>query len=134
LQHFSDAICPMCERKKGEKMEELIPIVLFITTGLVFSLHVIARHRERQLLIEKEVDVEALKKLYHRPKNLYNTAKWALMLLFGGVGLMVGEILDDGIGRHSDGYAFASVAISIGIGLLVWQKLYGNKEIEESNK
>jgi len=28
----------------------------------------------------------------------------------------------------------ASVAISIGIGLLVWQKLYGNKEIDEENK
>jgi len=115
-------------------MEELIPIILFITIGLVFSLHIIARHRERQLLIEKEVDVEALKRLYHRPKNIYGTAKWALMLLFGGIGLLVGIFLDDGMGRHGDGYAFAAVAISIGIGLLVWQKLYGDKEIEESKK
>ena len=111
-------------------MEELIPIVMFITIGLVFSLHVISRHRERQLLIEKEVDVEALKSLYHRPKNIYTTAKWALILLFGGIGLLVGGYLDDGIGLHGDGYAFASVAISVGIGLLVWQKLYGNKEID----
>lgn len=115
-------------------MEALIPIVLFITIGLVISLHVISRHRERQLLIEKEVDVEALKSLYHRPKNTYATAKWALILLFGGVGLMVGVYLNDGMGRHGDGYAFASVAISVGIGLLVWQKLYGNKEIDQENK
>jgi len=120
--------------KKGEKMEQLIPIVLFITIGLVVSLHIISRHRERQLLIEKEVDVEALKKLYHRPKNIYATAKWALMLLFGGTGLMVGIYINDEVGLYGDGYAFASVAISVGIGLLVWQKLYGNKEIEESNK
>jgi len=115
-------------------MEELIPIVMFITIGLVVSLHLLARHRERQLLIEKEVDVEALKKLYHRPKNMYSTAKYALILLFGGVGLIVGIYISEGIGRHSDGYEFATVAISVGIGLLVWQKLYGNKEIEESNK
>ena len=115
-------------------MEQLIPIVLFITIGLVISLHLIARHRERQLLIEKEVDVEALKKLYHRPKNIYTTAKWALIFLFGGIGLMVGVYISDGIGRHGDEYGFASVAISVGIGLLVWQKLYGNKEIEESNE
>ena len=115
-------------------LEFFIPITLFITIGLVSSLYLISRHRERQLLIEKEVDVEELKRLYHRPKSLYNTAKWALMLLFGGTGLMVGAYLNDGMGRHNDGYAFASVAISIGIGLLVWQKLYGNKEIEEENK
>ncbi len=115
-------------------MEELIPIILFITIGLVISLHLIARHRERQLLIEKEVDVEALKKLYHRPKNIYGTAKWALMLLFGGIGLLVGIISYESMGRYNEGYVFASVFISVGIGLLVWQKLYGNKEIEESNK
>ncbi len=115
-------------------MGELIPIILFITIGLVISLHLIARHRERQLLIEKEVDVEALKKLYHRPKNMYSTAKYALIMLFGGVGLMVGLISYENMGRHNEGYVFASVFISVGIGLLVWQKLYGNKEIEESEK
>ena len=115
-------------------MEQLIPIVMFITIGLVVSLHIISRHRERQLLIEKEVDVEALKKLYHRPKNIYATAKWALMLLFGGTGLMVGINRYESMGGTNEGYVFASVAISIGIGLLVWQKLYGNKEIEESDK
>lgn len=115
-------------------MEELIPIVMFITIGLVVSLHIISRHRERQLLIEKEVDVEALKKLYHRPKNMYSTAKYALISLFGGVGLMVGINRYESMGGNNEGYVFASVAISIGIGLLVWQKLYGNKEIEESDK
>ena len=115
-------------------MGELIPIVLFITIGLVLSLFVISRHRERQLLIEKEVDGETLKSLYPRPKNIYATAKWALILLFGGVGLLVGVYLDDVIGWQCNGYAFASVAISVGIGLLVWQKLYGNKEIDNENK
>ena len=113
--------------------EVLIPLTLFIAIAFVIYFGIRSRHMERMLLIEKDVNVEDLKKLYIKSNgkyNKYNTAKWALIFLFGGTGLFFGiwvaEIM------REDGYAFASVAISVGIGLLVWQRLYGNKQEDES--
>lgn len=107
-------------------MEELIPIILFIIIGFVITFHLMTRSKERQLLIEKNIGVEDLKSLYSKPLNRYNTAKWAFILLFGGIGLFIGIWLNEQTGEH--GYVPASIAVSIGIGLLVWQKVYGDKE------
>ena len=62
-------------------------------------------------------------------KVCYGTARVALVLLFGGVGLFVGIWLSEETGE--DGYVPAAIAVSIGLGLLVWQKLYGDSEPEE---
>ena len=107
--------------------EILIPIVLFLVIGFILSFYIMARHKERQLLIEKEVDAETIKTLYGRIRYKFSTAKWAFIFLFGGIGLFTGIIITDEY-HGNEGYAFASVAISVGIGLLVWQRLYGDKE------
>ncbi len=110
-------------------MGELIPIILFIIIGFVITFHLMTRSKERQLLIEKDFTVEDLKSLYSKPLNHHNTAKWAFILLFGGIGLFIGIWLSEQTGE--DGYALAAIALSIGIGLLVWQKVYGSKEKDE---
>ena len=106
-------------------MDELIPIILFIIIGFVISFYLMTRHRERQLLIEKDFNVEDLKNLYSRSVNYYNTAKWAFILLFGGIGLFIGIWINEQ--TREDGYVPATIAVSIGIGLLLWQKIYGDK-------
>ena len=110
-------------------MDELIPIILFIIIGFVISFHLMTRSKERQLLIEKDISTEDLKILYSKSLNRYRTAKWAFILLFGGVGLFIGIWLNEQTGE--DGYVPAAIAVSIGIGLLVWQKVYGSKEKDE---
>ena len=107
-------------------MEELIPIILFIIIGFVISFHLMTRSKERQLLIEKDISTEDLKILYSKPLNGYNTAKWAFIFLFGGIGLFIGIWLGDQ--TKEDGYIPAAIAVSVGLGLLVWQKVYGDKE------
>lgn len=106
-------------------MGELIPIIMFIVIGFVISFHLMTRHKERHLLIEKGLGIEDLKKLYTKSLSAYNTAKWAFILLFGGVGLFIGIWISDQ--TREDGYILASVAVSVGIGLLLWQKIYGAK-------
>ena len=107
-------------------MEELIPIILFIIIGFVITFHLMTRSKERQLLIEKDINVEDLKSLYSKPLNRYNTAKWALIFLFGGIGMFIGIWLVEQTGVEI--YLPAAIAVSIGTGLLVWQKVYGDKE------
>ena len=107
-------------------MDELIPIILFIIIGFVISFHLMTRSKERQLLIEKDISTEDLKILYSKPLNRYNTAKWALIFLFGGIGMFIGIWLVEQTGV--DIYLPAAIAVSIGTGLLVWQKVYGDKE------
>ena len=106
-------------------MDELIPIILFIIIGFVITFHLMTRSKERQLLIEKDINVEDLKSLYSKPLSRYNTAKWAFIFLFGGIGMFIGIWLVEQTGV--DIYLPAAIAVSIGTGLLVWQKVYGDK-------
>ena len=107
-------------------MGELIPIILFIIIGFVITFHLMTRSKERQLLIEKDISTEDLKILYSNPINRFNTAKWALIFLFGGIGMFIGIWLVEQTGVEI--YLPAAIAVSIGTGLLVWQKVYGDKE------
>lgn len=113
-------------------MGELIPIILFIIIGFVVSFHLMTRHKERQLLIEKGSSIEDLKMLNFKSLSPYNTAKWAFILLFGGGGLFFGIWISEQM--REDGYIPASIAVSVGLGLLLWQKIYGLKVNDEKEK
>ena len=114
-------------------MEELIPIIMFIVIGFVISFYLMTRSKERQTLIEKDINVDDLKRLYSKPFNRYNTAKWAFISLFGGIGIFIGIYIAENLSRGEDGYIPASIAVSVGIGLLLWQKIYGDKANDEEN-
>ena len=113
-------------------MEELIPIILFIIIGFVVSFHLMTRHKERQLLIEKGSSIEDLKMLNFKSLSPYNTAKWAFILLFGGGGLFFGIWISEQM--REDGYIPASIAVFVGLGLLLWQKIYGAKATDDEKK
>ena len=133
MQQFTKRLCPTTETKKKEKLMDeaiFIPITMFIAMAFVIYFFIITRHRERMLLLEKDVNVEDLKSLYTRSKSRYNMAKWALIFLFGGAGLFLGIWINEM--TREDGYAPATVLLFIGLGLLVWQRLYGNKQADES--
>ncbi len=105
--------------------ETWIPIVMFLTTGFVLGLWIISRHKEREMLIEKGFAGDDIKSLYARTHNPYGAAKWAMIFLFGGTGLLVGTIIEEYM--RNDAYVFASVIIFTGAGLLTYQKFYGDK-------
>lgn len=113
-------------------MGDLIPVFLYIVVGLVVTFYLMNRYKERRLLIEKGSGVEDLKILDAKSLTPYNTAKWAFILLFGGVGLFIGIWI--GEQTREDGYIPASIAVSVGIGLLLWQKIYGAKATDDEKK
>lgn len=133
MQQFLCILCPTTEKQKKEKLmneEIFIPMTLFIAIAFVIYFYMMTRHRERMLILEKDVSVEDLKQLFARPKSNYNTAKWALIFLFGGSGLFFGIWLNEM--TREDGYVPAAVLVFIGLGLLVWQRLYGKKGEDNS--
>lgn len=109
--------------------EFLIPITLFISIAVILALWLNTRHNERRMMIEKGLDTEDIKALFHKVSHPYRTVKWAFILMFGGAGLLIGVYISDVM--RNDGYAFAVVFIMTGIGLLVYHKLYGSKLIDD---
>ena len=52
-----------------EVVAVFIPIILFLVTGLVAVVYLYLRSRERQMLIEKNLDAEAIKEFFNNKRN-----------------------------------------------------------------
>ena len=70
-----------------------IPIVFFLVTGLIFVTFFYFRSRERQLWIEKGMDVQAIKELYAGKKDPFILMKFGIIITSFGIGLGLGLIL-----------------------------------------
>ena len=107
---------------------QLIPIVLFIAIAVVFVLYFKWRSAERMAIIEKGLTGEDLRYFYaRRPAHPRNIAKWALIFLFGGVGIAVAVLVSDATGN--EGYGFGIVVLSIGLALLVYYTKFAKTEV-----
>jgi uncharacterized membrane protein len=86
---------------KEQKMQEdviavFIPIVLFVVAGLVIITVVFFKSKEKQLLIEKGIDAETIRALYHKRKTGdYTLAKMGIILFFFGLGLGIGLMIEE---------------------------------------
>ena len=74
-----------------------IPIVLFLVTGLILVVYFYLRSRERQMLIEKNLDAASIKEFFESKKNSdpFRLLKFGVICFFFGLGLGVGLILED---------------------------------------
>jgi len=107
-----------------------IPIVLFLVLGLVFVSYYYFRYRERQMLIEKGLDAESIKQFFDSKKDPNRLLKLGVLCVFFGIGLGVGLMLQDYLGR--DYYVPFSLFTITGIGFVVANlisKKYESKDI-----
>jgi len=72
-----------------------IPIIFILVTGLVIVTMVFFRSREKQLLIEKGLTPEAIKEFFQNKKDDFRLLKIGVVLLFFGLGLGFGLIMED---------------------------------------
>ncbi|HEX2982933.1 MAG TPA: DUF6249 domain-containing protein, partial [Ignavibacteriales bacterium] len=96
-------------------MEELVPIVLFLTTGLVITSFFYLRMRERQALIEKGLSAEQIQAMYVKRPGLqgYTLIKIGIVLVFFGIGLGVGSLFGNYEDNWNDDRAGVLMATSI---------------------
>lgn len=72
-----------------------IPIVFFLVTGLILVTFFYFRSKERQQLIEKGMEAQAIKELYAGKKDPYVLLKFGIIIFTFGLGLGIGLILQD---------------------------------------
>lgn len=76
-----------------------IPIIFTLVTGLVFVTYLFFKSREKQMLIEKGLPPEAIKEFYESKKDPFRLLKIGLIIVFFGIGLGLGMMLEDLTGK-----------------------------------
>ncbi|MFO7445506.1 MAG: DUF6249 domain-containing protein [Ignavibacteriaceae bacterium] len=107
-----------------------IPMVFALVVGLSFVSYSYLKSRERQMLIEKGLSAEDIKKFFEQKKDPYTMMKIGIISVGFGTGLGIGLILQDY--TYQDYWVPFSLFVITGFGFiaanLVASKLNQNKD------
>jgi|GEM_PF-720563 len=73
--------------------EEMIPIILFLVTGIVLVVYFYFRSKDRQLIIEKGMSPEIVNNLFRFRWNPYIWLKVGVVTACGSLGILLGNFL-----------------------------------------
>jgi len=107
-----------------EVVAVFIPIVMFLIIGLIWVTAIYYRSRERQMLIEKGLSAEDMKKFFEQKKDPFWLMKIGIICIFFGIGLGIG--LMSGPEETQEIVTPTSIFIFTGIGFVI-ANIYGNK-------
>ena len=107
-----------------EVVAVFIPIVMFLIIGLIWVTFIYYRSRERQMLIEKGLSAEDMKKFFEQKKDPFWLMKVGIICIFFGIGLGIG--LMSGAEETREVVTPTSIFIFTGIGFVL-ANIYGNK-------
>ena len=106
-----------------------IPIISVLVIGMIFVTYFYFHSREKQLLIEKGLDANAVKEYFEGKKDPYILMKIGIIVIGFGVGLGLGLILQDYTDK--DYWVPFSLFTLTGVGFvvanLISKKLNANK-------
>jgi len=101
-----------------------IPIIMFLIIGLIVVTAIYYRSRERQMLIDKGLSAEDMKKFFEQKRDPFWLLKFGIICIFFGIGLGIG--LMSGGEETREVVTPTSIFIFTGIGFVI-ANLYGNK-------
>ncbi|GIK60233.1 MAG: hypothetical protein HND39_11055 [Ignavibacteriota bacterium] len=107
-----------------EVVAVFIPIVMFLIIGLIWVTFIYYRSRERQMLIEKGLSSEDIKKFFEQKRDPFWLMKIGIISIFFGIGLGIG--LMSGAEETREVVTPASIFIFTGIGFVI-ANIYGNR-------
>lgn len=107
-----------------EVVAVFIPIVMFLIIGLIWITYIYYRSRERQMLIEKGLSADDMKKFFEQKKDPFWLMKVGIICIFFGIGLGIG--LMSGAEETRELVTPTSIFIFTGIGFVI-ANIYGNK-------
>ena len=101
-----------------------IPIVSVIVIALVIVTWVYFRSREKQMIIERGLDTELVKALFEKKKSPYAMLKIGVVILFFGIGLGIGLLIDvyTGVEQWIPFLLFAGVGIGFILAFVIGRK------------
>ena len=101
-----------------------IPIVLFLVIGLVIVIAIYYKSREKQLLIEKGLSAEEIKKFFEDKRDPFIMLKIGIISVFFGLGIGFGMMLERS--NHGDYWVPLFLFTFTGVGFVI-ANLVGNK-------
>lgn len=101
-----------------------IPIIMFLIIGLITVTAIYYRSRERQMLIDKGLSAEDMKKFFEQKRDPFWLMKVGIICIFFGIGLGIG--LMSGAEETREVVTPTSIFVFTGIGFVI-ANLYGNK-------
>ncbi|MFI5237379.1 MAG: DUF6249 domain-containing protein [Ignavibacteriales bacterium] len=107
-----------------EVVAVFIPIVMFLVLGLIMVTFIYYRSRERQMLIEKGLSAEDMKKFFEQKRDPFWLMKIGIICIFFGIGLGIG--LMSGAEETREVVTPTTIFIFTGIGFVI-SNIYGNK-------
>ena len=72
-----------------------IPIIFFLVVGLVLVISIFYKSKEKQMLIEKGLSAEEIKKFFEDKRDPFILLKIGIISIFFGLGLGFGMMLED---------------------------------------
>ena len=101
-----------------------IPIILFLVIGLVIVIAIYYKSREKQLLIEKGLSAEEIKKFFEDKRDPFIMLKIGIISIFFGLGIGFGMMLERS--NHGDYWVPLFLFTFTGVGFVI-ANLVGNK-------
>ena len=112
-----------------------IPIVMFLIIGLVTVTYIYYKSREKQLLIEKGLSAEDIKKFFESKRDPFLLLKIGIISIFFGIGLGIGMM--SGGEETREIVTPTSIFVFTGLGFVVanlmGNKLRKNYDLEKKN-
>jgi hypothetical protein len=101
-----------------------IPIIMFLIVGLIVVTAIYYRSRERQMLIDKGLSAEDMKKFFEQKRDPFWLMKVGIICIFFGIGLGIG--LMSGSEETREVVTPTTIFVFTGIGFVL-ANIYGNK-------
>lgn len=108
-----------------EEVAVLAIIFIGIATIITIVIYFKTRHRERLALIKYDKDASVFKKTKGPGRG---SLKLGLVALAGGVGLIIGSIIDGIFNSHSEIGTFSCLLIFGGMALIYYYRHFADKE------
>ena len=110
-------------------MEFLIPIIMFLVIGIVLVTFIFFRSREKQMVIERGLDIEFIREIFKKNEYPYALLKIGIIVLFFGFGLGTGLLIHLFTGVEE----WIPFLIFVGAGLGFILAIYAGKKAEEKD-
>ena len=111
-------------------MEELIPIIMFLVFGAITATWIYFKSREKQMVIERGLDVEVIKEIFKKRENPYGLLKSGIIIFFFGLGLGAGLLINVFTGVQE--WIPFLIIVGFGLGFIIAH--YAGKKAEEKDK
>ena len=110
----------------------IVPILMFIVTGAVLITFIFYRSREKQMVIERGLDIDVIREIFKRKEYPYALLKTGIIILFFGLGLGIGMLIEvyTGVDEWIPFLIFVGTGLGFITASLVGKKLEDNDKLK----